>query len=92
MAKFGGLDPLSVLDYLRVRLASVVQEVFLDRLPKLRRASILVYCFFCFLNDVMAKASFCFFVSFHCVMMSEDCRIQVNQLSVDVSVYSIWWQ
>ena len=33
LAEFGGLDPLSVLDYLRVRLASVVQKGFMDRLP-----------------------------------------------------------
>ena len=39
LAEFGGLDPLSVLDYLRVRLAAVVQEGFMDRLPKLRRLS-----------------------------------------------------
>ena len=43
LAEFVGLDPLSVLDCLRVRLASVVQESFLDRLPRLRRVSILNY-------------------------------------------------
>ena len=43
LAEFVGLDPLSVLDYLRVRLASVVQESFLDRLPRLIRVSILDY-------------------------------------------------
>ena len=30
LAEFRGLDPLSVLDLLRVRLASVFREVFLD--------------------------------------------------------------
>ena len=43
LGEFIGLDPLSVRDYLRVRLASVVQESFLDRLPRLRRVSILDY-------------------------------------------------
>ena len=38
LAEFSGLDPL--LDYLRVRLASVVQEKMLDRLPRMRRVSI----------------------------------------------------
>ena len=39
LVEFVGLDPLSVLDYLKVRLASVVQESCLDRLPQLRRVS-----------------------------------------------------
>ena len=60
LAEFGGLDPLSVLDYLRVRLASVVQESFLDRLPQLRRVSIFVTC----LADVVSKTSFFAFFFF----------------------------
>ena len=60
LAEFGGLDPLSVLDYLRVRLASVVQESFLDRLPQLRRVSIFVTC----LADVVSKNIF--FAPFFC--------------------------
>ena len=48
LAEFVGLDPLSVLDYLRVRLASVVQERVLDRLPRLKQVSILNYtCIVC---------------------------------------------
>ena len=48
LAEFVGLDPLSVLDYLRVRLASVVQERVLDRLPRSRQVSILNYtCIVC---------------------------------------------
>ena len=48
LAEFVGLDPLSVLDYLRVRLASVVQESVLDRLPHLKQVSILNYtCIVC---------------------------------------------
>ena len=39
LAEFAGLDPLSVLEYFRVRLMSVAQEGFLDRLPLLRRVS-----------------------------------------------------
>ena len=39
LAEFAGLDPLSVLEYFRVRLTSVAQEGFLDRLPLLRRVS-----------------------------------------------------
>ena len=35
--ELAGLDPLSVLQYLRVRLMSVSQERFLDRLPHLRQ-------------------------------------------------------
>ena len=45
LAEFAGLDPLSVLEYFRVRLMSVAQEGFLDLLPLLRRVSIC--CFFC---------------------------------------------
>ena len=60
LAEFGGVDPLSVLYYLRVRLASVVQESFLDRLPKLRRVSIFVKCF----ADVVSKTSYRVFVFF----------------------------
>ena len=48
LAEFVGPDPLSVLDYLRVRLASVVQESVLDRLPRLKQVSILNYtCIVC---------------------------------------------
>ena len=39
LAEFAGLDPLSVLEYFRVRLMSVAQEGFLDRMPLLRRVS-----------------------------------------------------
>ena len=39
LVEFAGLDPLSVLEYFRVRLVSVAQEGFLDRLPLLRRVS-----------------------------------------------------
>ena len=39
LAEFGGLDPLSVLEYWRVRLSSVVQEGLMNRLPQLRRVS-----------------------------------------------------
>ena len=54
LAEFVGLDPLSVLDYLRVRLASVVQERVLDRLPRLKQVSILNYtCIVCGIsNDI----------------------------------------
>ena len=49
LAEFAGLDPLSVLEYFRVRLMSVAQEGFLDRLPLLQRVSKknLFFFFFC---------------------------------------------
>ena len=37
---FAGLDPMSVLEYFRVRLMPVTHERFLDKLPTLRRVSI----------------------------------------------------
>ena len=37
LAEFGGLDPLSVLEYFKVRLLSVVRERFMDRVPQLRQ-------------------------------------------------------
>ena len=40
LSEFAGLDPLSVLEYFRIRLMSVAQERFLDRLPCLREVSI----------------------------------------------------
>ena len=43
LAEFAGLDPLSVLEYFRVRLMSVAQDDFLDRLPLLRRVSIVFF-------------------------------------------------
>ena len=39
--EFSGLDPLSVLEYFRVRMLPVVQEKFLDRLPLLRQVNML---------------------------------------------------
>ena len=42
LIEFSALDPLSILEYFRIRLISVVQERFLDRLPHLREVSI--YC------------------------------------------------
>ena len=42
LIEFSGLDPLSILEYFRIRLMSVVQERFLHRLPHLREVSI--YC------------------------------------------------
>ena len=42
LIEFSGLDPLSILEYFRIRLMSVVQERFLDRLPHLREVSF--YC------------------------------------------------
>ena len=39
LVEFAGLDLLSVLEYFRVRLMSVAQEGFLDRLPLLQRVS-----------------------------------------------------
>ena len=42
LIEFSYLDPLSILEYFRIRLMSVVQERFLDRLPYLREVSI--YC------------------------------------------------
>ena len=51
LAEFAGLDPLSVLEYFRVRLMSVAQEGFLDHLPLLRRVSkknpFFVFSLFC---------------------------------------------
>ena len=38
LAEFGGNDPLSVMDYLRVHLASVVQEGFMDRSPRIEKS------------------------------------------------------
>ena len=38
--EFAGLDPLSVLQYFRIRLMPVVQERFLDRLPHLREVRV----------------------------------------------------
>ena len=43
LIEFSGLDPLSILEYFRIRLMSVVQERFLDRLPHLREVSFTVY-------------------------------------------------
>ena len=40
LSEFAGLDPLSVLEYFRIRLIPVVQERSLDRLPNLREVSI----------------------------------------------------
>ena len=37
LAEFSGLDPLSVLEYFKVRLMPVVRERFMDRLPHLRQ-------------------------------------------------------
>ena len=39
--EFSGLDPLSVLEYFRVRMLPVVQATFLDRLPLLRQVNML---------------------------------------------------
>ena len=53
LAEFAGLDPLSVLEYFRVRLMSVAQEGFLDRLPLLQRVSkktLFVFSFFLYVG------------------------------------------
>ena len=39
--EFSGLNPLSVLEYFRVRMLPVVQENFVDRLPLIRKVDIL---------------------------------------------------
>ena len=43
LSEFAGLDPLSVLEYFRVRLMPVSQESFLDRLPLFRRVSVFYF-------------------------------------------------
>ena len=43
LAEFAGLDPLSVLEYFRVRLRPVALESFLDRLPLFRRVSLFYF-------------------------------------------------
>ena len=40
LSEFACLDPMSVLEYFRIRLMPVVQERFPDRLPHLREVSI----------------------------------------------------
>ena len=47
LSEFGGLNPLSALGYLRVRLASVVPAGFMGRLPRVRRVSIIFAVVFC---------------------------------------------
>ena len=39
LVEFSGLDPLSILEYFRVRLMPSVRERFLDRMPNFRRVS-----------------------------------------------------
>ena len=51
LVEFSGLDPLSILEYFRVRLMPSVRERFLDRMPNLRQESkgnFLYLHFFCF--------------------------------------------
>ena len=40
LKEFAGLDPMSVLEYFRMRLMPVTHERFLDKLPTLRPVSI----------------------------------------------------
>ena len=39
LVEFSDLDPLSILEYFRVRLMPSVRERFLDRMPNFRRVS-----------------------------------------------------
>ena len=64
--EFAGLDTLSVLQYLRVRLMPVSQERFLDRLPHLRQVTKYkgvswFLFFFCFLIFDVAKKRGCWY-------------------------------
>ena len=43
LKKIAGLDPMSVLEYFRVRLMPVTHERFLDKLPTLGRVSIVSF-------------------------------------------------
>ena len=39
LVEFSGLDPLSILEYFRVRLMPSVRERFMDRMPNFRQVS-----------------------------------------------------
>ena len=45
-AEFSGLDPLSILEYFRVRLMPSLRERFLDRMPNLRQVREMYLSFF----------------------------------------------
>ena len=96
LSEFAGLDPLSVLEYFRIRLMPVVQERFLDRLPNLREVSIRCVKsknFVCISLPLFCVFSFriVFYILVKCIFRGWVLFIErCSSIMVYFAVYTLW--